>query len=681
MPLVDNIHWLTALGFGALIVAVCFWSRFDEPSYSGTTDHFTRYKPRFSTSRRRYTRAKFGYVSAVLILFFVFCAVPEIFYALIPSQAPRPSDTTLPLAVALLLIALQTFPRLNEGERRIRGLLHSVARIPESICTTVAQLRGSPFNCSHAATAAQTRKLGIQIGKGVQPERLNKLIFENDLVQLWYSVGCVLDTLSENNQANTGIDPLFYDNYRDELDSMGDRHIALAPPVRKHLNELLRADCPSEVSRDPALLREIRTLRDRLYTFVACGVRYSVRNDAESLEMIGRLGFPVKPMAPEERQIQALVWFSGAALLILSVLAVWMTQLFIEYGLNNDQGLIDAFRVPTDRFAQFMWSWSTAAFYFFAVFGALLNRSVHIGRRDWFDINNLDRERPVLRYAKPILLGAALGYFVLIVIALLGGPAFTVSVNEIGKALVEVTKQTLPWAPLAIVIAAIALWLSDSPLQNEKASTGQLIVRAVAGALVMAIVGYLTSSLALPTIHQMGMASVKMGLFISLQIGLVTLVLCIIVQMSERHHKGRSFAGKQIEALTREGRLFCMALDRDNTARLFASNGAGATNSAVACWGHWQHFPEGTAVKWDSDGDRRGAGGFGLMSAFGDSLIYEGYKERFSGTPEFVFQLNIRNGSVAQPQPSPLNRPENDNHDGATAEPRHRRQDPLIAGM
>ena len=39
-------------------------------------------------------------------------------------------------------------------------------------------------------------------------------MFEDDLLYIWYSIGCVLCALSENNQANTGIDPLFYDYYK-----------------------------------------------------------------------------------------------------------------------------------------------------------------------------------------------------------------------------------------------------------------------------------------------------------------------------------------------------------------------------------------------------------------------------------------------------------------------------------
>lgn len=645
----SNLHWLAALGFGALIVGVCFWSRFDEPSYDGTSEYFTRYKPRFSTSRRRYARAKLGYVCAMLIVFFVFSAAPELLYALLPDNLPRPSDTTLPLGVALILIAFQTIPRLNEGERRIRGILHSVARIPESIRRTVAQLRGASFKCSPVAVTCQTRKLNMQIGKGApQPARLSKLIFEDDLLHTWYSIGCVLSTLSENNQANTGIDPLFYDTYKDELDSIGDRHIALAPLVRKYFTELLLGNSSSDGVPEPTIFREVKNLRDRLYTFVACGVRSSVTNDAESLDALGRLGFAVKPEKRDEGNIKALGWLSVVVLLIVSIFAVWTTQLFIEDGLKNDQKLIDAFGVPTGLFWQFYWSWTTAAFYFFAILGALIIRDAHVGRREWFDLNNFGRERPIFLYPKPIFLGGALGYFILVIIALLGGPLFKIKqVGEIGDVLVEVVDKTLPWAPLAIVIAAIALWLSDSRLGTEQPSFSRVFGRAEAGSLVMMAVGYLTSSIAYRNVHDVGTATVYMSLFIAVQIGLVTLVLCVVVQISELYTDGaRSFVGKCIDGSTRQGRQFCMILNKDGTARLHRPKDGGVKNSAVLCHGKWQRFPEGTAVKWDSEGDDCAkAGGFGLISAFGDSLIYEGYKERFSGRPDFVVQLNVRTGA------------------------------------
>lgn len=643
----DNFHWLASLSFGALIVGVCYWSRFDEPSYDDTSEFFARYKPRFSTSRRRYARARLGYVLAILIAFLIFSVAPEVLYALLPEgvaeKAPKPSEATLPLGIALVMIAFQTIPRLNEGERRIRGILHSIARIPESIRRTVAQLRGSPFNCSEIAIAAQTRKLNMQAGKATpQPTKLTELILEDDLLHMWYSIGCLLSALSENNQANTGIDPLFYDTYKDEFDSISDRHVALAPQVRKYFVELLRASSPGDVDRDTAVFGDVRGLRDRLYTFVACGVRSSVKNDVEGLDLIGRLGFAIRPEPIDQRYLSAVGGLSAAALAVLSVFSVWVTQLFVAHVLEYNPEMIAAFRVPTNLFWQFYWSLSTAAFYFFAIFGALLIRRVYLGRREWFDINNFDRERPILRYAKPVLLGGSLGYLALVVIALLGGPVFGMrAVADIGEVLLNTVKDTLPWAPLAIVIAAIALWLSDSAIPDETLSYRTILGRALIGGIVMMAVGDLTSSIAFRDAKNFGVTNIYVDAFIGVQISLITVVLCLIVQLSALYaDSARSLVGKHIEALTRQGRQFCILLKRDGSAVLLKPGGDA---SDVVCQGHWQQFPEGTAVKWEvPDGRCSKAGGYGLMSWLGDSLIYEGYVERFAGIPDNVLQLNVR---------------------------------------
>ena len=217
---------------------------------------------------------------------------------------------------------------------------------------------------------------------------------------MWYTSGCVLCALSESNQANSGINPLFYDYYKEELDSISDKHAALAPAVRRYLTDLLRANCSSDVPLDQEVIREVRKLRDRLYTFIACGVRCSVTNDAESLDVVSRLGFAVRPERSEKPHIVALAGLSVIALFILSVFVVETTVIFKEHVLEKDQ--IERLKIPNTLTLQFLWSWSTAAYYFLAILGALIIRSVHIGRRDWFDINNLERERPFLNYAKPI---------------------------------------------------------------------------------------------------------------------------------------------------------------------------------------------------------------------------------------------------------------------------------------
>jgi hypothetical protein len=48
-------------------------------------------------------------------------------------------------------------------------------------------------------------------------------------------------------------------------------------------------------------------------------------------------------------------------------------------------------------------------------------------------------------------------------------------------------------------------------------------------------------------------------------------------------------------------------------------------------------------VKWNiAEGETCKAGEFGLISWYGDSLIYEGYAEGFAGTADFVGQVHVR---------------------------------------
>src|SRR5262249_53355924 len=265
----------------------------DEPSYDSQSEYFARYKPRFSTSHARYARAKWAYVGAIIVIYVAFTLVPELFSAVSGIEASEAKGKgSFPLAVALAIITLQNVPGLKDLERRVRGMLHSVARIPECVRRTVAQMRTSPFNFKPNGKVSQTRKLGIE----VQPEVLDRLILEDDVLHAWYSIGSLLCSLSENNRGRTGIDLLFFDYYKEELDSIAAKHVALAGLVREHLTECLRPDSAvGAESNDSATFREIRDLRDRLYTFIACGVHSSVESDAGNLEIIKKLGFAITP--------------------------------------------------------------------------------------------------------------------------------------------------------------------------------------------------------------------------------------------------------------------------------------------------------------------------------------------------------------------------------------------------
>ena len=289
----NNTIWIITICFGAAAVGVCSWSRFDEPSYDSRSEYFARYKPRFSTSYARYARAKWGYVWALISVYFVFSLIPEYVNA-VRSGPKLIESSSIPMAVALGIITLQNVPGLNDLERQIRGFLHSFARIPEGIRRTVAQMRGSQFSFDPNAVVLQTRKMGLKNGSSPKPGTLSKLIVEDDILHGWYSIGCLLFALSEPFQGKIGIDPLFFDYYKDELDSINARHVALAEPVRQHLATPINGSSRRSFAADhddAAVLRDIRDLRDRLYTFVACGVNSSIKTDAERFEILKRLGF------------------------------------------------------------------------------------------------------------------------------------------------------------------------------------------------------------------------------------------------------------------------------------------------------------------------------------------------------------------------------------------------------
>jgi hypothetical protein len=133
---------------------------------------------------------------------------------------------------------------------------------------------------------------------------------------------------------------------------------------------------------------------------------------------------------------------------------------------------------------------------------------------------------------------------------------------------------------------------------------------------------------------------IYLSLFIAAQIGLFVFVLCVIAQVAERHStRARCFVGQCVEVTSRQGPEFRMYFDATGAASLFLC----AEGPAPLQWrGRWQLFPEGTAVEWSIADENCKAGRFGLISWYGDSLIYEGYGEGFAGTADFLGQVHVR---------------------------------------
>ncbi len=654
--MVDGEKWIAAFIFGMVMVVLYSWSRFDEPSYDSQSEHFSRYKPKFSTSYARYAWAKRAYVGAMILIYLILSLVPELFntFVNIGPTGDRPKTPeglaplviATPLAIALGLVSLQAIPGLKELERRIRGFLHAVARIPDCVRRTVARMRSSPFTFEPSAYQCQTRKLVSRLNvRNQQPVGLTKLTDDDEILHTWYCVGCVLVALSERKRDSVGIEPIFFAYYKDELDSISAKHVALVELVREHLSECLRGNTPNDVGT----LGEIRDLRDRIYTFVACGVHSTVKSEADSLDMVKKLGFCLTDEPPADRigfggKLAGLSFISLAMLSIFTGCLTWMFSEYISRGIGRDW--IHGLPVPTDILGYFTWSWTTAAFYFTAIFGALAIRKSKIAQREWFDINNFRRERPLIRYITPILVGTAFGSLTLSIIAVIGGPGFKASFGDAGAAIA----LSLPWFPLAMVMASIVVVLSDGQLKDDRFWPDTMIHSTV-GALIMAGTGYLMSSLvisrslvdfAASSHRELSDEVLRTGnytsLFIGGLIGLFAFVLCVIAQVAERYlTRARLSAVKHVDLITVKGEKFSIFLEKSGEASLLAAN-CDASNSEPVI-GRWQLFPEGTAMKWSvgSGEGRQGVGDFGLIHRCGDSIIYDGYLGQFSAKKRPVF--------------------------------------------
>ncbi|MGZ8371390.1 MAG: hypothetical protein ACXW3G_00420, partial [Rhodoplanes sp.] len=477
----DASNLIVGLCFGVVMVAIHSWSRFDQPSYHTGSEHFARYEPRFATSHALYARAKWAYVGAVVVIYVIVSLTPGMYSAL---SGKTVDSSNIPWIVALAVVTLQDIPGFRDLEQRIRGFLHAKARIPEAVRLTVAQMRGSPFNISPEIEAAQTRRITGLIGGDSQDAiAFKNLMQEDELLQTWSRIGGLLFALSESRRPGTGIDLLFFDNYKDELDSINARHAAFA----ERMAEYLKSRRSIALEDNSGLLRDIRDVRDRLYTFVACGVHSSSKSDAERVEILRNLGFGIS-YTREGIDISPLIGLSIIAMMTLSVFTGYSAQLFREYRLETlDPKWIGAFPIPSQPFEIYVWSLSVAAFYLAAIFGSLSVRNTRIAGRAWFDLNNLDRDRPILRYVTPTLVGAALGCITLFIIALVGGPAFKPSIGNFSEAFV----QSAPWFPLAIFMAFIAVAVSDTQVIDGRSWWRKMIVNSVCGASVMILVGFL----------------------------------------------------------------------------------------------------------------------------------------------------------------------------------------------
>jgi hypothetical protein len=659
--------WIVALCVGATMVAFNFRLQFDEPSYSVQSELCSKYKPRFSTSHSRYERAKFGYLLTIVMIYLVLSLVPEVFYALLggtsksDTQSAPNSPTVVPVIVAFALLSFQRMPFTMEMERRIRASFHALARIPEGVRRTIVQIRNAEFTFDQDTVSLQTKKLDI-LQERVSPlEVISHLICDDKLVGVWYRVGCLLAIL-DARQDILGIDPLFFDSYDDELTAITRDHNQVVGEVRKHANAILER--PSLLHAgilnddDTGLFDRLRNIQERLYTFLSCAVQSSANTDIEKIEILRRLGFVIRQSTPVKSNALAAMGTVGGlsfiTIMIISVFTVYLSQLFkaiVITPLGNPW--VSSMQIPQDLLHIYFWSWTTAAYYVSAIIGSIIIREVRISYRNWFNINTMKRDIPLLKYVLPIIVGTIVGCVTLTLIALVNGPGFHLSVAGLSD-LQEAVILSYNWYPLSIVITFVSLWLVDSTLCDD--SYALLLARSLRGGILMATIGFLTAYTANKStveltassnhIHHVPVvvlqAVIYTSLFISLLIAIFSTALCFVVQLSEvQLEKTRLFVGSLLRFVSLQGVSFVVFLNRTGRALMLSPEKNERECGHPMAQGEWVQFPEGTVVQWKNgsgDNDRM-IGDLGIISSSDGYLVYEGYQGRIQGEPEIVAHL------------------------------------------
>jgi hypothetical protein len=660
--LTDTVQWTVALCVGAAIIWLNSWSQFDEPSYDTQTEALTTYKPRFTTYRTSYAHAKLSYILTFFALFLAFSFVPDLFYALFPERKPDTPAAMLPAMVAVALVAVTRTPLSRDLERKLRSFFHGVANIPEGVRKTIAQIRRSDYQPNDDEIGDQTAKLDVANGgKLLDHTLLANLLRDDVITKLWHSTGALLSSLSTDKRATVDLDPSFFEIYKAELSSIHSKHQSLAKAVRQHIEEaasnpgLLRSRLVDDPDTYPR--KELETLQERLYAFIACAVRSSAKTEAEGSNVLRQLGFvrtnPFRPNGGVRKIIVLIAKLSVVGVLVLSAFTAVSTSLFTDAFL--DPLGIDwkgAFPVPDASPHTYFWTWSTAAFYAMTILATIAVREARISQRKWFDLNADNRRRPVENYAGPALIGTTVGCATLALIAAVDGPGFQFTIKGLSE-LQEGLRLSLPWFPLAGAMSLISLWLVDTDL---KVLDRRMAVLSVAGGCIMALIGLCVAFLSVKTtmhgfasLHQLEAtdpvqsAVLKVSIFIAVQIGIIATLLCAVVLISQfLISKAQRLCAYTWTATTFRGALFTIVLDRGGSARL-APLGAGCANACRSPReGRWMSFPEGTVVRWSEPDAGSRDPTVGIFACSEGSLVYEEYAGEIADDPMSVAHLERR---------------------------------------
>ena len=678
----DTVAWYAALAFGAIIVGTFSWTRFDEPSYDDKSQFFRLYAPRFSTPSGRYWNARLGYVVVLITIFIFFSLFPKFLLVFVTGDSGtdlegRSQGSALPLIVAMLLMGFQNVPGFKQLEVRIRSALHAVGKIPDGVRRTVNQLKGAQFNFDDYDAALRhemTRLAGAADDHRLTPD----LIKSDAVLRRWCKISCLLNRITDRGKRSTRISDSFFDTYDEELESITARHDALTLRVAAYTIEFIKsipidADRPiegtasarGEVLGDAELVRELRKLRDRLFTFIACGLRSSVRSERQVSSALMDLGFDVRLQPKTSRGILGVAGLFLIAVVSITVFTVFVSMEFNgQYvaGQNWEDGLSRAILVPQEHVMLWLWTLFSAAFYLAAVVGALVPRAAAIAQLNWFDLDQDERQRPLSHYVGPIILGGMCGYLALCLMQVI--IYFLTTSQPSGAGLLEHAivgmGQSSYWIPLAVIISFFALWVSDAELR--KTNWTRKLSRALVAALAMALVGWLISDMNSDLIAnkilegseappEFEKAQSRANLMIAAFITLLTTLLLVLIQRQEhRVQKKENLAGKWLTLRSSDGGTCDIQLEPDGTV---VHGGAGPQEAEVV--GTWTQYPEGHVIKWKNP-LQLGAywlQGHGVLLREVDTIIFEEYTADLEREAEFVAQVMPKANGAPPSEPEP----------------------------
>ncbi len=429
VELLESQEFIAAAAFGAAVVAVDAWRRYNEVAFRARPgDVIAEITPRFLATNADYVNGFAVYVALRLLAYLlpalailhIFSdkgmvdalgvALPDYFRAFI-------SHENFPLFWAAVVAGvLPTFSFVRDVEEGTRRFAHLTGAIPTGVKELAALLR-----------AVRLRPNGSFDRARLRTERF-AFVAEADFVDAdqpiarkWARAAFILDYFFDRH-SRAYVQDAFFAAYRDAIEREDARfrslqiryaiHKAGYDRAKAFFAEAGSGDLPRTISaEDPFLEADIDALLDRLEIYLAVALRHDENDDARAYEKLRALGFAL-PETPPQRSgpvggvLATLVALVAAAFVgavtadgAVSATSTLGLTVFPESAITGDSVMQRAFYI--------------LVYTLFVVSSVLLGsflvgRTLFKIRADEVDARPM-QDKPLVSYALASLLGAAFG--------------------------------------------------------------------------------------------------------------------------------------------------------------------------------------------------------------------------------------------------------------------------------